>query len=649
MSELQLIYAFLPDPNPIRASVKGSDPGLIDLQVMVSTPADRRVNIAKIVIEIPVGRDDSGYLSAAASLPAPEYDSPGWEITSSGSSVIITPISGSNGLLVGTILFTLGGIAVADYAGTVQLTIVEHPGDLTDSTTYKLVKWPSDFVVTRFYARPSALNNLDQTAVIYWACTQQGSSFAYQIRSPDWEPRQCVDDGDCFTVMDGESGVETPELTQTTVFDLDVVKSTSAGGRIVIATLQTTVSVLVPSISPDSRMFLMPNSRIACLHWLTFESSRCSVQLDGTVVDHNAVPDTYARGYTTILNEPMGTLHQFSLIAHAATGSAQASFVFPEFMVQDRSKTLPLHGAGPVNSPLSVVQFSSDSSLALIAGDPANRLLWIDAHDPTNQGSIALPGSGDSSAQADVACVPGSNLALVTNSIANFVTVVDLGNRTADPNPIPVGQSPSAIAITPDSRLALVANWDSRDVSVIDLKSHTTETTTISIPDQPKAIAIAPDGKTALVLTPATTKSGPGYLHFVEIPGRKVTASIQVDTWAQQVLVTPDGTLALVLNTSGSITVVDMKDHRAEPNPIVTVTHPIIDQPHGMAVFPDGKYALVGVSGLSSTMIIAVVDIPGRKLDPLSFRSGLGPNSVAIAPNGSVAAVLNRDNTITVL
>jgi hypothetical protein len=51
---LQLSYALVPDPNPIRASVGGANPNIISLTVIISNPtAPDVVTLQGIVIQIP--------------------------------------------------------------------------------------------------------------------------------------------------------------------------------------------------------------------------------------------------------------------------------------------------------------------------------------------------------------------------------------------------------------------------------------------------------------------------------------------------------------------------------------------------------------------------------------------------------------------
>src|SRR3954464_5279919 len=125
MASLQLDYAFLPRPNPIRASPKGGDPNTIDLDVLVSNPQLSPVRAQRVVIHIPCGDDSDRTLSADRNLPEPRYEpGSGWAVTSSGSDVTLVP---PNGRVAGSFLLTLPSIAVNTTPGGVPVTITETP------------------------------------------------------------------------------------------------------------------------------------------------------------------------------------------------------------------------------------------------------------------------------------------------------------------------------------------------------------------------------------------------------------------------------------------------------------------------------------------------------------------------------------------
>src|SRR5688572_6228303 len=202
MADLKLEYSFNANPYPIRIS-GGGDTNTIDLLVTISQPGPA-VAVQSITIEIPVGENADNRL-AVAPLPPPAYDTPGlWNINTSGSIVTIQPRSGSSAEMVTTIEFSLPGIVVNDVIGIVPITITEFtPAKLIDPYTYRLEKLASDFPISKFYASPIVLHDLDQTATIYWECSAEGKNYSYRLHTVDveadqgygWMPKECLISG----------------------------------------------------------------------------------------------------------------------------------------------------------------------------------------------------------------------------------------------------------------------------------------------------------------------------------------------------------------------------------------------------------------------------------------------------------------------
>jgi hypothetical protein len=299
-ASLQLKYVFTPSPNPIRASVGGANANKIDLTVMVSNPSPEPVQVETITIEIPMGEESARSLSANPDLPAPSYDTTlPWTITSSADTVTLTPASGR---VVDYVIFTLEGIVVNDTPGVVPLTITETAPKVTDGKTYELVKREPDFPITNFYTTPQTLYDLEQTVTIYWECSEQGEQYAYSLHSDSWQPRNCLDGGDCYTCQDGQNGVQTPPLDQDTTFALYVIETDSSGGRTIYQTLYTPVQIKTPSVDNNSYLeqSTSGSGRLARLHWVAYNAAKCTILLEGEVLVDNAPTDTYLKGYTVL-------------------------------------------------------------------------------------------------------------------------------------------------------------------------------------------------------------------------------------------------------------------------------------------------------------------------------------------------------------
>src|SRR5262249_28061949 len=141
------------------------------------------VSLQQLTIDIPTGEEASRTISTARDLPAPSYDtSIPWTISSAGELVTIVPSTGPSGSVTGPIVFTLPSISVNQTPGTVPITITEAGSSKAiDSNTYRIVKQPADFPVTRFWADPPSLDIVEQPVTLYWSCTEDGQHDAYGL------------------------------------------------------------------------------------------------------------------------------------------------------------------------------------------------------------------------------------------------------------------------------------------------------------------------------------------------------------------------------------------------------------------------------------------------------------------------------------
>lgn len=637
--DLRLEYALLSSPNPIRASAQQSR-SVIDLLVMVSTATPSPVPVERVSIRIPVGQDGAGFLTSAPNLPSPAYSAPGWAIVSAGSVVTIAPASGGSGELAGTLVFTLPGIVVTQTPGTVQLVIVEQGGG-SDDKGHVLVKWPSDFAVSDFHAVPPVLGDLDQPVSLHW---QASDKYVYAVHSDAWSPRDCLNAGQCFTAADGVTGVTTPALDAPTTFALDVIEANPDGNRTIKWTVSTTARIDVPSISQNSYISQYPCGRLASLHWLALDASRCSVQVDQTVVDNGAPTDTYRHGYSVLLGGDAGTTHELAVVAHAQSGRAQASFRFPEVAVQNRSQAFFVTNGG---TPTAVA-ITPDSTLGLAAAAYLNNLGIVGLPGLERPPAISLHGAR--TAAMAIGVTPDSSRALVTNSASNLVSVVDLVRQQVDPTPITVGTSPVGIAVTPDGTTALVINQGSGDVTFLD-PDKATATGSLSLGLSPRSIALTPDGGTALIVAGPRSSDDSAHLLAVDVAKRQIVAQAGVNRWAGAIAVSPEGTVALIVNrNSWTVSVVDIARHQVATEIIVRQGSDY-QGPIAVAVVPDGRYALLTQGQtLPNADFVSLIDISARQLLPQTIGVGNAPVSIAIAPNGSLALLAYQaDNTFGVI
>ena len=656
-SGLALDYAFVPSTTPILASAPGANPNTIDLQVIVSNPGLSAHLLSGITIQIPTGQESSRDISTSTSLPSPTYDtSSPWSITTSGSTIAIAPVSGASGMVSTPVTFTLPAIQVDETPGTVPITITEVPPPpaprVSDATTYTLLKEPADFPITSFWVDPPALDNVDQPVTLYWTCSDQGKQDAFGLRiaglggaagqvstgvstarlpGSNGSPtlNDCVSDGTCYTALDGEQGVTYAPVDQTTTFALDAVQTTSWGQRTVVATVEATVQVTVPTISQSSYLLASPSGRLVRLHWLALNADWCTLQLDGETLDRAAPTDTYQDGYPVFLPDdpahPGGTVsHQFAVIAHTAAGPAQASFIFPTVTVTPTATMRT--GVGPLAVAISpgslralIANFSVQSVtvLSFDSSPPAPKTIpvglwpvWI-AITPDGstaivcclqsqsvwQVDIADGGASQTSVQVTeptaVAITPDGSYALIADAAASQILVVDVTTWEQVADPIPTGPGPGAVAITPDGTRAFIANTNGSTVTVIDVASRQALANAIEVGQRPVRVAFTPDGRLALVTVASSNR-----VAVIDVASGQVQGAIPVGNDPLGIAITPDGSHAIVANVEGNaLTVIEIASK-------ATWTLPVGNGPTSVAVAPNGLFALATNSNDNTVSVI---------------------------------------------
>jgi hypothetical protein len=657
---LKLGYDFTSNPILIRASATGANAAasVVTLRVLISNPGLQMVPVTRLIIAIPVGENVARDLSGAPALPAPSYDKNHlpWDITSAGSTVTITPKAGTDGTMGGApILFELPGIAVNGVAGTVPITITEFLAQapkIIDGQSYHLVKQPPDLPVTQFSADPAELTDVDQPVTLHWLTTEAGQNFSYSLHSDDWQPKDCIDGGDCFARQDGVDGVQTPGLAETTTFSLDVIATDTAGHRTVRWTVTTKVRVKVPRISDVSHQVCYWG-RVARLHWLAIDAARCSVALNGKVIDDHAPLDTYRDGYWVSFAEA-GT-HQFSVVAHASSGDAQAQHAFDTIQTAARSVTKLGGGANDM-------AVSPDGAQMLLNGND-----HFHTADMIGGGVTSVPTIYGNA----VAIAPNGTLALASSE-RNIIRLIPLRDGVANRAPITVPDFMGSwygayqlrfrfdirtIAITPDSKFALLSCR--QGISVIDIANWTLASNVVDLthilspPDLPGSLSITPDGRFALVATNGgfPTHAKPYAPIVIDIAQRQVVPTqaealgIPVETF-----ITPDSKFAyvtvlqpLTLSGAGAVGPFRYGLYRFD----ITARRwsslePSIARGHFIAFSHDGRL------GVACTDSLLVIDIRSQREIPSTCFGGLTGLTVgqSLAPTAD-RLVLLTDPSVT--
>lgn len=655
-SALKLQYAFISTPNPIRASTQGTNPNVVALQVMISNPTTKAVSVSKIEIQIPTGENIARTISSAPTLPTPAYDrSIPWTVAVSGSTITIEPTNDASGAVTDTILLSIAGITVNQAAGTVPITITEYPivgTKVLDSQTYTLVKQPSNFPILDFSAQPATLDDLGLSTTLHWRCSSEGSRYAYKVYSEIWRPKPCQDAGTCFSCQDGTNGVGTPELQGTTIFALDVMEADSSGKLVARETLFTTVRVETPSISQTARCKSITKSgRLVEMRWLAYNAVRCSILLDGVVIDRNAPTDTYRSGYVQAILGATGR-HQLAIIAHGASG-AEATFTFPDITVQD-SPSIRFRGSA------TGIAASADGKRAFVATFTAERMqttAFLEGYQGFSEGFKELKELLEGHKEQE-GSVRGSS-----NSAGALIEVLDLVQKKTERS-IPMDIVPGQIAITGDGRFAVAAPHIMMSIVAIlakkGLRPNLDALTTVNISTlqaelRPTSIsmtnAVATAGRGSIVLASGVGAAPTSTLLLMDASGQPLTnPTIQTAHTIGMTAVTPDGRTALgTAPLTNSVAVIDIDERRTLPNAIS-----VGGTPAAVAITPDGKLGLVVGIGNELT----IIDIPNRRaeqhtiaigpsgwIDPPPLALNITISTIAISADGKLGFVLRESGS----
>lgn len=232
---------------------------------------------------------------------------------------------------------------------------------------------------------------------------------------------------------------------------------------------------------------------------VTFVSNQ---ELDVTIPV--SIPDAAApSGTLGILDGP----HHFALdVITGAVGSNVMDFTVIE--------EVPLPACSGTAAAPGGVAIDELHNLALVTNTGCNVVSVISLNPANNFGTILKP-IPTGGAPTGVAVLPRlaitgqpagtSGVAVVTNNSANTVSILDLVNLTqvAGVTDVTVGTGPSGVAINSETNLAVIANSGSNTVSTLDLTPLTASpigtltTATVAVDQNPIAVAIDPDRGTS--------------------------------------------------------------------------------------------------------------------------------------------------------
>lgn len=221
-----------------------------------------------------------------------------------------------------------------------------------------------------------------------------------------------------------------------------------------------------------------------------------------------------------------------------------------------------------------------------------------------------------------VAVDPTRNLAIVTNSGSNTISLVDLatGNVTATVN---VGANPLAVAVSPHLGTAVVANYGDNTASLIDLTDDSASSISLSGGrvgiSSPIAVTIDQNSGLAAVVNQQSNN-----VSFVSASNGSFDSATSVDQGPISASVDPDLEMVAVLCATQSPPTVDIIDRNYSP---ASITGHITgaDLPTGVALDPVNHLFLVADSGGNR---ILVIDPQNNKVVQ-NIATGINPTSIA--------------------
>jgi YVTN family beta-propeller protein len=179
----------------------------------------------------------------------------------------------------------------------------------------------------------------------------------------------------------------------------------------------------------------------------------------------------------------------------------------------------------------------------------------------------------------------------VTNFQGASVSVVDTRSWTKTKD-IAVPDRPFDAVLSPDGRFVYVACYGGSAVAVIDAASASLAGT-IALPQgtQPYGIAISPDGRYVYASDNAN-----GQLLVLDANARSYLRAVPIGAKPALIARSPDGATLYVANGQAhSVSILDIGKDAAQP-----ALRASVDvgggYPHGIAVTPDGRYAVVATT-----------------------------------------------------
>ncbi len=225
---------------------------------------------------------------------------------------------------------------------------------------------------------------------------------------------------------------------------------------------------------------------------------------------------------------------------------------------------------------------------------------------------------------ADVAWIPGTHMALITDEEDDVVRVADLDARKiTNVIDLPSGSGPNAVAVNAAGTIAAVTERDDASVALIDLA---TGTVTAQIPTGGGPSAVAFYNNLAVV---ANEDSNTVSIIDVTVP--QLTATIQVARAPRGIDIDPSTGIAYVASEdAGAIVEVDLTSLAVKTQVALGVN----SRPKAIALLPALGYALVVEPSDAGGDSIVAVNLSNGNIQTTGFQvAAAGNNDLVVSGN----------------
>ena len=211
--------------------------------------------------------------------------------------------------------------------------------------------------------------------------------------------------------------------------------------------------------------------------------------------------------------------------------------------------------------------------------------------------------------------LPGDSLVVVTSETSGNIVVVNILEGAVRRAVATGAQGSHMVAVTGNGAMAYTGNIGSNTVTQFDLRTGKS-VRSWTVPEQPEAINVTPDGREVWVGSNAT-----GRVSVVDVGRGSVAAAAEGCGWPYRILYSPDTRLVLLPDLrKEELRFVE----RASRRELGRLAFPG-GAPQGIAITPDGRYAL---QSLSREGRVAIIDVATRAVTG-SFAAGGSPDGIA--------------------